>query len=134
MTTILAHLTIKPGKEAAFEDIAREMVRQTTGNEPGCVRYEYWRGQDARNYYVLLAFRDSGAFYEHQASDWHEQYTNPLRDCWETIRLEILDPVPGASPLSPTVEQPLPDDAPEAQRRHEAAIPITRAAWWDSLG
>ncbi len=134
MTTILAHLTIKTGKEKDFEDIAREMVRQTIGNEPGCVRYEYWRGQDPRTYYVLLAFRDSHAFYTHQASDWHEHYTDPLRDCWDDIRLEILDPVPGAGPLAATVEQRLPTDAPDELRRHEAAIPITRAVWWDGVG
>ncbi len=134
MTTILAHLTIRPGMEARFEEIGRDMVKQTTSNEEGCIRYEYWRGAEPGKYYVLLAFRDAVSFYEHQASDWHEGYTPALRECFEDIRLEVLDPVPAASPLPPTAAQEVPDDASEAVKRHGGTYRISRQPWWDAIG
>lgn len=134
MTTILAHLKLRPGMEQRFEEIGRDMVAQTTGKEPGCLRYEYWRGAEPLHYYVLLAFRDARAFYEHQASDWHEGYTPDFRECYETIRLEVLDPVQGASPLPPTAAQEMPADAPEAVKRHADTYRIARQSWWDAIG
>ena len=49
MTTILAHLRVKPGREARFEEIARELHRGTHAHERGVLRYEYWRGQEPRS-------------------------------------------------------------------------------------
>lgn len=133
MTTILAHLKLRPGKSPAFEAIARDMVAQTVANEPDCLRYEYWRGHSPDSYYVLLAFKSSQAFYEHQASDWHERHTPGLQECWETISLEILDPVPSAGPLPQTRPHPLAADSPAALHEHARAVPIGREAWWDQL-
>ena len=133
MTTILAHLKVYPEKMNRFEEIGRDMVAQTTRNEVGCIRYEYWRGAELGQYYVLLAFRDSASFYVHQASDWHEGYTAEFRECYETIDLEVLDPVPGASPLPPTKDQRLPETASPEMKRHEKTYQISRRAWWDTL-
>ena len=41
MTTILAHIDIKPGKEEKFEAIMKDMVEQTFATEDGVLRYEY---------------------------------------------------------------------------------------------
>ena len=66
MTTLLAHITIKPGCEAEFERIMAFMVESTLSVEDGVVRYEYFKGQKPNFYYCLLSFRDKWAFYDHQ--------------------------------------------------------------------
>ena len=58
MTTLLAHIEIKPGREAQFEDIMKDMVQKTLSEEDGVLRYEYFKGQQENFYYCLLAFRD----------------------------------------------------------------------------
>ena len=56
MATILAHITVKPGMAARFEQIATELYRQTHEHESDVRRYEYWRGADENTYYTLLSF------------------------------------------------------------------------------
>lgn len=58
MTTLLAHIKIKPGREAQFEAIMKDMVAKTLGLEPGVLRYEYYKAQAENTYYCLLAFKD----------------------------------------------------------------------------
>ena len=41
MTTLLAHIKIKPGAEAQWEAIMADMIAQTWGTETGVQRYEY---------------------------------------------------------------------------------------------
>lgn len=62
MTTLLAHISIKPDKLEKFEAITEDMVKQTLGTETGVVRYEYWKGQQENFYYCLLSFEDKWAF------------------------------------------------------------------------
>ena len=91
MTTLLAHIEIKPGREAQFEDIMKDMVQKTLSEEDGVLRYEYFKGQQDNFYYCLLAFRDKWAFYAHQNSPYHEGHD--FGAVLQSIRLEYLDPV-----------------------------------------
>ena len=72
VTTILAHIEIKPGKEEKFEAIMKDMVERTFSEENDVLRYEYFKGQKENFYYCLLSFKDKWAFYHHQNSDHHE--------------------------------------------------------------
>lgn len=129
MTTLLAHIRIKPGKEEKWEAIMRDMVAQTFASEPGVRRYEYWKGQEENFWYCLLSFTDKWAFYEHQMSDYHEGHD--FGDVLAGIRLEYLDPVEGAGGgLSQTEDPPLPADASDAQRTAQERYPLGLAAWW----
>ena len=51
MTTLLAHIEIKPGCEAQFEAIMEDMVTHTMNEEEGVLRYEYFKGQKPNFYY-----------------------------------------------------------------------------------
>jgi quinol monooxygenase YgiN len=99
MATILAHLTVKPGEEQRFEAIARHLYTATHDTETGVRRYEYWRGAEPRSYYTLLAFDDFVTFIGHQTSPHHESASPDLGAVLESIRLEWVDPLEGASPL-----------------------------------
>ncbi|QUD90412.1 putative quinol monooxygenase [Phenylobacterium montanum] len=133
MATIIAHIRVKPGREAAFEQTARTMFAASHGNEKALRRYEYWRSQEPGKYYCLLAFDDYVGFMIHQSSPHHEAAAAPLMDLIAELRLEWIDPVQGASPLPATHARPLPPDAGPVMRRYAEMMPVATADWWDPL-
>ena len=133
MATILAHITVVEGAEQRFEQIAADLFGATHGVEHGVRRYEYWRGAQPRHYYSLLAFDDFRAFITHQTSDHHETASPALRDVIESIRLEWLDPVPGASDLPPTAMQDALPDASELQALYTQRFAAQIAPWWAAV-
>ncbi|MCU0977275.1 MAG: antibiotic biosynthesis monooxygenase [Steroidobacteraceae bacterium] len=88
MPTLLVRMQVKAGKAARYEEILRELVKDTKANEPGCLRYEYWRGAEPNAYYCLLSFTDTHAFYVHQSSEYHETYLPELFEMfdWRSTR------------------------------------------------
>ena len=129
MTTLLAHIRIKPGKEAKWEAIIADMVAQTAATETGVQRYEYWKGQAENVYYCLLSFDDKWAFYRHQMSPHHEGHD--FAAVLDGIRLEYVGPVQGAgSGLAPTLDPALPEDADADMRIAQERFPLTIPAWW----
>jgi len=129
MTTLLAHIQIKPGKEAKWEGIMHDMVTQTFAAEEGVLRYEYWKGQEPLSYYCLLSFKDKWAFYLHQMSDHHEGHD--FGDVLAGIKLEYVGPVDGAGGgLPPTEDPPLPDDATDNMRNAQERFPLSIPACW----
>jgi len=131
LATILAHIKIFEGKEQEFERIIRPLHEATHRIEQKCRRYEYWRGEAPGTYYCLLAFDDFVGFMEHQASDHHEAPDFPA--LLESIRLEWLDPVQGASDLPPTEPQELPAEATDLMREYAKAYGVQMQDWWHAL-
>ncbi len=128
MATILAHLEVYPGKEAEWEAIMADMVRQTFEQEEQVLRYEYFKGQEPLHYYCLLSFEDKWAFYLHQASEYHEGHD--FEGVLANVELEYLDPVTGACELPPTENPPLPAGTSEALCKYESICPILIPEWW----
>lgn len=128
MTTLLAHIEIKPGREAQFESIMEDMVTRTLNEEEGVLRYEYFKGQKPNFYYCLLSFRDKWAFYTHQNSPYHEGHD--FGAVIQSISLEYLDPVRGANPLPATVDLPIEAETPDDLIEANGKYPLSIAAWW----
>lgn len=129
MTTLLAHVTVKEGMEDHWEGIARSVFTATHENEPACRRYEYWRGEAPRTYYVLLSFDDFDGFMTHQVADYHHDAN--FGDCFEAFRLEWVDPIEGASELGPTVTEGTPDpDRGDRWNGYVARHSTPLPAWW----
>ena len=128
MATILAHITVQDGRQAAFEEIASDMYRATHANESGVKRYEYWRGEKAGFYYCLLSFDDFRAFLAHQTSDHHEapDWGSVIAD----IRLEWVDPLPEGSALPTTQPQDIEDGASDLVKQYAEVYAVKRADWW----
>jgi quinol monooxygenase YgiN len=133
MATILAHITIKAGAEARFEMIARELYAATHERESAVRRYEYWRGADPGTYYALLSFESFPDFIVHQTSDHHEKASPVLGEVIESLRLEWVDPIAGASPLVSTSPGALGPDTSERQRSYAARYAAEVAEWWHGL-
>ncbi len=130
MATILAHITVRAGEEQRFETIARSLYTATHDTETGVRRYEYWRGAEPRTYYTLLAFDDFVTFIGHQTSPHHESASPDLGAVLESIRLEWVDPIEGASPLPRTASQSMPADADELTQKYARRFAAQIAAWW----
>jgi quinol monooxygenase YgiN len=133
MATILAHITIKPGSEARFEQIARDLYSGTHAEETGVRHYQYWRGDAPRTYYTLLSFDDFQTFMVHQTSPHHESASPALGEVMEAFRLEWVDPIQGASDLPPTEHQPAAADANELTKAYTDRFAAKVADWWKEL-
>jgi quinol monooxygenase YgiN len=133
MATLLAHITVRSGREAEFEELARTLYERTHAIETGVRRYEYWRGSAPRTYYTLLAFDDHRAFIAHQTSDHHEAASPQLGGLIEHLRLEWLDPIEGAGPLPSTEMQPVPAHAGDLTIAYTERFAAVIADWWTPL-
>ena len=130
MATFLAHITVKPGREADFERVAAELYDATHALKPQMGRYEFWRGADDRTYYCHATFDDFLAFIEHQTSDHHETSGPGLRDTFEAFRLEWVDPIATSSPLVATDRQPLPEAASALTAKYHQQFAADVRPWW----
>ena len=133
MATLLAHITIRAGGESDFEAIARDLYQSSHREESALRYYEYWRGAEERRYYALLSFDDQRSFIAHPVSDHHETAGPRLQELIESIRLEFVDPVGGASPLPPTDEQDPPPDADPLTGDYSTRYAAQVARWWLAL-
>lgn len=133
MATILAHITIKPGMEGAFEATVKPLFAASHAEEKALKRYEYWRGQEPGAYYCLLAFDDYAGFMAHQTSPHHEGAVAALGDQIADIRLEWVDPVQGASPLPTTEAGAVGEGASDLARQYAKLFPVALAGWWAGL-
>jgi quinol monooxygenase YgiN len=133
MATILAHITIKEGREAEFESIARTLHQSSHATETHLRAYGYWRGAEPRTYYTLLSFDSYLGFLEHQTSDHHEAASPGLGACIETMRLEWVDPIEGASTFVRTESQEVPAGASDLTVKYSQRFPAAVASWWAAL-
>lgn len=133
MATVIAHIRVVEGAESRFESIVKALFRTTHESEPAVRRYEYWRGSEPREYYALIACDDFRGFITHQVSDHHESASPDLGQVIESLRLEWVDPVVGASDLPPTEMQPALPGADDLTRQYTERFAAQIAPWWIPL-
>ena len=129
MATLLAHIQVRPGAEKRFEQIVRELHDATHAREPGVRRYEYWRGTEPGTYYTLESFDDFAGFLTHETSPHHLAALPALDEVLQQVRLEWVDPVVGASPLTPSDLAP-PPDATDLQKAYAERYRAKVKDWW----
>jgi quinol monooxygenase YgiN len=64
MIDVIVALQIKPGMETAAEEILRQLESETTENDRGCLRYQWYRAEHAGTYYLLEPWFDQAALDE----------------------------------------------------------------------
>jgi quinol monooxygenase YgiN len=109
------------------------MYERTHADEEDVRRYEYWRGAEPRTYYCIESYADVVGFLKHQSSAHHHHFGPDFRELIEAITMEWVDPIGQASPLAPTNNQPLPDDATEQMKAIYPRFASIYAAWWGRL-
>ena len=79
------------------------LYQDTWATEPGCRRYEFFRGPERGEYYALLSFDDFQAFLVHQSSDHHEdfgkQFGEIIEDHWVKWVIRWVDALKASFPL-----------------------------------
>lgn len=81
MFCFIAKLRIKPGREAEFLRLQKELS-ELTRQEAGCLAYDVLKSEaDAGQYVYYARFRDKQAFDTHMATDFHDRLIPPIMDC-----------------------------------------------------
>lgn len=92
-TTFIATLVIKPGLEAEFEHLQRELSEASHREEPDLMVYDVIRHRTkARTYVVYGRWRTDEAFQKHMSSPFHERLVPPILACVEgEMDLQMFD-------------------------------------------
>ena len=69
MIGIIATMKIKEGTNKDFEEVASRLQSAVTGNEPGVVYYDWYKGQDDTTYIVLERYESQDALDAHGQTD-----------------------------------------------------------------
>jgi quinol monooxygenase YgiN len=78
-TTFIAKLVVKPGREAEFERLQRELSELTHAQEPDTLVYDVIRHRTEPSTYVVYGrFRNEAAFQAHQAASFHDRLVPPI--------------------------------------------------------
>lgn len=81
MPTTLWRLKVAPEKQADFERLTSQLVRDVAANEPGNV-FEYRRGvEDPLTYVLFLSFDDLDAFQRYSTADYHTGASGQIMEC-----------------------------------------------------
>lgn len=54
MIGVIAKLNIQEGKQAEFEEVAKELMAKVKANEPGCLTYQLYRARGSETEYVFM--------------------------------------------------------------------------------
>lgn len=82
MMTFIARMQVKPGKEADFEVLAKELTDNVRAHEPGTVAYEFFRlPATERGYAVFESFVDEAAEEAHRNTPHFHKLAAPLIEC-----------------------------------------------------
>ncbi len=66
-------LKVKAGKEAEFEALVAQLMRDVTSNEPGSI-YDVRRVRgEPRTYFYFVSFPDQAGLDRYMAADYHTQ-------------------------------------------------------------
>ena len=65
---ILFRARVKPGREAAFHDLAANIAKSTHDKDDGCITFTFHQSaEDARNFFVYEQWRDEASMNAHFA-------------------------------------------------------------------
>lgn len=94
MINLIVTLQIKPGLEAKAEDLLRLLETETTENDRGCLRYQWYRAEQSSTYYLLERWSDQEALDAHFKAPHRANLIPQLADYaveFKTTRLTRLE-------------------------------------------
>lgn len=81
MPTTLWRLKVAPEKQADFERLTSQLVRDVAENEPSGI-FEYRRAiGDPLTYVLFLSFDDEQAFQRYSTADYHTGASGQIMEC-----------------------------------------------------
>jgi len=94
MRAILAYLTVKPGKEAEFQQHMTAQAKRCLANEPGCLQFDVV--QDPKNttrFVMLEVYRDDAAIKAHQDSQHFKDFRPVVGELVADRKVEVFNMV-----------------------------------------
>ena len=95
MLGVVATLKVKPGMEAEFETVAKELVAKVNANEPGCTLYALHRADTPGTYVFMERYTDQAAVEAHRATDYFKALGRKMGEYMEgrpeVLRLKEVD-------------------------------------------
>ncbi|MFN3231820.1 MAG: putative quinol monooxygenase [Alphaproteobacteria bacterium] len=76
-----AHMKIKPGREAEFEAVAREMIDAVRAREPGAIYYSLFKSDQPGDYYFMERWADQAAIDAHMTAPHVQEIMPRFMDC-----------------------------------------------------
>jgi quinol monooxygenase YgiN len=70
MLGVVATLKVKPGMEAHFETVAKELVAKVNANEKGCKLYALHKTETPGTYVIMERYTDQAAVEAHRATEY----------------------------------------------------------------
>jgi len=93
--TFVSRMTVKPGREADFERVCRQLTAAVRRHEPSTIYFEFFRLRAPRAYAVLESFPDEASEQAHMGSAWLAEVLPAIVDCvdgtWEREYLDALE-------------------------------------------
>ena len=78
-TTFIAKLVVRPGMEAEFERLQRDLSRLSHENEPDLAVYDVIKHRTEPSTYVVYGrWRNDAAFQAHMKAPFHDKFVPPI--------------------------------------------------------
>jgi quinol monooxygenase YgiN len=68
MIGVIARFSVLEGKEQEFEQLIAGLGEQVRANEPGCLQYDLFKGQEPRAYVLMERYQSQEALGIHSKS------------------------------------------------------------------
>ena len=81
MIDMILTLLVKPGMEARAEALLRELEQETAENDPGCLRYQWYKAEQPNLYCLLQRWTDRRAVEAHSQSAHMARLVPLLAEC-----------------------------------------------------
>lgn len=95
MINVLVTLQIKPGMDAKAEGLLRDLETETTENDKGCLRYQWYRAEQPGTYYLLERWTDQAAIDAHFQAKHMQKLPPQISECavekFKAVRLTRLE-------------------------------------------
>ena len=92
---VIVTLQVRSGMEARAEGLLRELETETTENDPGCLRYQWYRAEQPGTYYLLERWIDQAAIDAHFKAGHMARLLPQIAECavgkFAAIRLTRLE-------------------------------------------
>jgi (4S)-4-hydroxy-5-phosphonooxypentane-2,3-dione isomerase len=91
MRAILAYLTVKPGKQAEFQEKMTAQAKRCLANEAGCLQFDVVQDpKDTTRFVMLEVYRDDDAIKAHQDSQHFKDFRPVIGDLLADRKVEVL--------------------------------------------
>jgi quinol monooxygenase YgiN len=95
MINVIVTLQIKAGMEATAEELLRQLETETTENDAGCLRYQWYRSEQPGMYVLLERWASQAAVDAHFQAEHMTKLLPQITDCavepFKAIRLTRLE-------------------------------------------